>query len=318
MLSAITTFGAMIGTGIAGFSWFGVVSAVTAGQPVDSSLWIKCVAGLVLLAVCLLKDGLLPLLYKAGKRTLKHLPALMPLLLIVGAVGGILSWKISPHLMPWHPDPANLQMVMVSKQLGHLIFGLVWIAFTYPLLNAAAIYCWQEENEGRTPNASQAYAFAKSRYKRMFGPHLKAVLMIQVGLLVVVPGILYGLWYAFVDPITATDDKSKKPLDRSRKLTQGRRGRILRAWLPYVVWMIPELTLPLLTTWTELLGGWAVAAFFTFNMLLLVWMKMVIFGLYEQRIADARKRLAAKKVKEEAAGNVIAIPVAADSSPAVG
>jgi hypothetical protein len=121
-----------------------------------------------------------------------------------------------------------------------------------------------------------------------------------------------------VDPITATDDKSKKPLDRSRKLTQGRRGRILRAWLPYVVWMIPELTLPLLTTWTELLGGWAVAAFFTFNMLLLVWMKMVIFGLYEQRIADARKRLAAKKVKEEAAGNVIAIPVAADSSPAVG
>jgi hypothetical protein len=318
MLSALTTLGAIIGTVLAGFAWFGVVSAMTAGESVDSGLWINCLAGLVLLAVCLLKDGLLQLLFKAARRTLKHLPALMPLLLVVGALGGVLSWKISPHLMPWHPDPANLQMVMVAKQLGHLIFGLIWIAFTYPLLNAAAIYCWQEENEGRTPNAAQAYAFAKSRYKRMFGPHLKAVLMIQVGLLVVVPGILYGLWYAFVDPITATDDKSRKPLDRSRKLTQGRRGRILRAWLPYVVWMIPELTLPLMTTWTEVLGGWAVAAFFTLNMLLLVWMKMVIFGLYEQRIADARKRLAAKKATEHAAGNVVSMPSLEDAVPAAG
>ena len=305
MLSGIITLGALLGTGLAGFAWFGIVSAVSTGAEVDSALWLRCLAGLLLLAVCLLRDGLLQVLLKAAKRTLKHLPALMPLLLVVGAVGGVLSWKISPHLQPWSPDPSNQQMVMVASQLGHLIFGLIWIAFTYPLLNAAAIFCWRAENEGRTPNASEAYAFAKSRYKRMFGPHLKAILMIQVGLLVVVPGILYGLWYAFVDPITATDDKSKKPLDRSRKLTQGRRGLILRIWLPYVVWMIPELTLPLMTTYTELLGGWAIASFFTLNLLLLVWMKMAIFGLYEQRIEDARKRLAAKKAKEENAGNVV-------------
>jgi len=318
MLSALTTLGALIGTVLAGFAWFGVVSAATTGQDIDSGLWIKVAAGLVLLGVCLLKDGILPLLFKAAKRTLKHLPALMPLLLVVGALGGFLSWKLSPHLMPWTPDPRNQQMVMVASQLGHMIFGLIWIGITYPLINAAAIYCWKAEDEGKTPNAAEAYAFAKGRYKRMFGPHLKAVLMIQVGLLVVVPGILYGLWYAFVDPITATDDKSKKPLDRSRKLTQGRRGRILRAWLPYVVWMVPELTLPLMTTWTELLGGWAVAAFFTVNLLLLVWMKMVIFGLYEQRIEDARERLAAKKAKEEAAGNVVSIPAAEDPVPAAG
>jgi hypothetical protein len=310
MLSALTTFGAILGTVLAGFAWFGIVSAVTTESAVDGALWVKCAAGLVLLAVCLLKDGLLQLLFKAAKRTLKHLPALMPLLLLIGALGGLLSWKLSPYFMPWAPDPENLQLVMVASQLGHVIFGLIWIGLTYPLINAAAIYCWKAEDEGRTPNATEAYAFAKSRYKRMFGPHLKAVLMIQVGLLVVVPGILYGLWYAFVDPITATDDKSKKPLDRSRKLTQGRRGRILRAWLPYVVWMVPELTLPLMTTWTELVGGWAVAAFFTFNLLLLVWMKMVIFGLYEQRIEDARKRIAAKKEREKAAGNVVSIPVA--------
>jgi hypothetical protein len=309
MLSAIITLCALLGTGLAGFAWFGIVTAMTAGAEVDPSLWFKCLAGLFLLAVCLLKDGLLHVLLKAAKRTFKHLPALMPLLLVIGALGGVLSWKISPHLQPWHPDPANQQMVMVANQLGHLIFGLIWIAFTYPLLNAAAIFCWKAENEGRTPNALEAYAFAKSRYRRMFGPHLKAVLMIQVGLLVVVPGILYGLWYAFVDPITATDDTSTNPLDRSRKLTQGRRGLILRAWLPYVVWMIPELTLPLMTTYTELLGGWSIAAFFTLNLLMLVWMKMTIFGLYEQRIEDARKRIAAKRVIEEAAGNVVSIPV---------
>lgn len=295
----LSTLGALAGTLLAGFAWFGIFSAIAEGQAIDTSLGLQMLAGLGLLSVCLLKDGLLWILLSAAKRTIKHLPALMPLLLVVGAVGGLLGWQLAPYFMPWEPDPRDQRMVMVANQLGHVLFGLLWMALVYPLINAAAIYCWKEDAEGRTPTASDAYAFARSRYRRMFKPHLKAILMIQAGLIVVVPGILYGLWYAFVDPITATDDKSKKPLDRSRKLTQGRRSRILRIWLPYVVWIVPEMTLPLMTTWTEQVGGWAVAGFATVNVLLLVWMKMAVFGLYEQRIEDARKRIAAKKAKEQ-------------------
>jgi len=294
----LSTLGALVGTIMAGFSWFGIFSAISSGESVGSSLWVRFALGMALLLVCLLKDGLLQVLWQSIRRTLKHLPALMPLILVVGALGGLIGWKLSPHLMPWSPDPSNPQMVMVAQQFGHVIFGLIWMALVYPLLNAAAIYCWQAENEGKTPTAGEAYAFAKSRYRRMFKPHLKAILMIQVGLIVVVPGILYGLWYAFVDPITATDDKSKKPLERSRKLSQGRRSRILRIWLPYVVWIVPEMTLPLMTTWSEQVGGWAVASFATVNVFFLVLMKMAVFGLYEQRIEDARKRIAAKKAED--------------------
>ena len=66
-----------------------------------------------------------------------------------------------------------------------------------------------------------------------------------------------------------------------------------------MVWIVPEMTLPLMTTWTEQVGGWAVMGFASVNLLLLVWMKMAIFGLYEQRIEDARRRIAAKKAKEQ-------------------
>ena len=60
------------------------------------------------------------------------------------------------------------------------------------------------------------------------------------------------------------------------------------------------MTLPLMTTWSEQVGAWAIAAFATVNVLFLVLMKMAVFGVYEQRIEDARKRVAAKKAQEQA------------------
>ena len=55
----LSTLGALAGTLLAGFAWFGIFSAIAEGQPVDGGLGLRMLAGLALLAVCLLKDGLL-------------------------------------------------------------------------------------------------------------------------------------------------------------------------------------------------------------------------------------------------------------------
>jgi len=296
-LSVLT---AIAGTVIAGASWYMlIVAAIDPTTSIAPKYWMGTAAGTGLLCLGLLHDGLLQVFFRALKRTLKNLPVLMPLLILVGALGGLLSWKLAPYIVPWNPSPdASQQVQLIAENMKHLVFMLIWMVLAYPLINAAAIFCWRAESNGEVANASDAYQFAKSRYRRMFRPHLKAVVWIQVGLMVVIPGIIYGLWYAFVDPITATDDKSKSPLERSRRLTQGRRSQILRLWLLFVVFFIPEITMGVMSSYAEQIGPWAIASFGFVMLLMLVVMKMAMFGLYEQRIEDARQRIAAKKAKE--------------------
>jgi hypothetical protein len=87
---------------------------------------------------------------------------------------------------------------------------------------------------------------------------MRALVIVQLGLIVIVPGILFGLQYAFVDAIATLDQVEKDPLARSRKLTSGRRGTLFRTFAVFLVWWIPFQLAGVY--YLQGVGTWALAA----------------------------------------------------------
>jgi len=281
-----------------GAAYFSFVASAVEGQWTLPSTGIF-LAGLALLLPGLWMDGVLSVLLVAARRTFQDLPALAPYILVLGGGGHLLMWKLGPILVPWHN--ADPQIDLFLWALGEALVLMVWACVAFPILSAAAILCWRARENGDSPPTVQStWAFAKSRYRRMVGPHAKAYIAITLGMMVLIPGVVYGLWFAFVDPITATDDRSKKPLDRSRKLTRGRRGRLVRAWLPYAIWSIPVSALPpYIPRIMEAIGPLSVVAFGVVEVFLLTIMKMAMYGFYEQRIQEALAQRAESPAPDE-------------------
>jgi hypothetical protein len=79
-----------------------------------------------------------------------------------------------------------------------------------------------------------AINFAFKRYKKVFVPFLLALLSIQIGMIIIVPGIMFMMQYAFVDSV-ATLENEKHVLTRSKRLTKSRRKSLIFLILPYVL-----------------------------------------------------------------------------------
>lgn len=142
------------------------------------------------------------------------------------------------------------QLIRVALTLAGV--GLAIEIFVGPLFAALAVFVGSvgPEDEGR--GLYDALNFALNRYGRMFVPHAIAQISIQLGMIVLLPGILFFLQYAFVDPV-ASLEKEKWPLSRSKKLTRGRRRALFLLLLPYLVasqvWIFVDL-------WALEQGGW--------------------------------------------------------------
>ncbi len=102
---------------------------------------------------------------------------------------------------------------------------LVFEVFLGPIMSAAAVFIGRNHSQGQKSGLYKTLNFGLNRYKRVFKWHAAAWLSIQVGMLVLVPGILFMLQYAFVDSIVCLENE-RWPLARSKKLTRGRRRRI--------------------------------------------------------------------------------------------
>lgn len=223
----------------------------------------------------------------AIQRTFQDWLILFPLVLILGGGGQVLATAIAGEVMAnLPPDAVRADMRPFVHALVDWLFWLPVGIVAYPFLDAITIWCWQQRQKGLPTSAYSAVNWALARYGRMFGPHAKAYLAVYVGGQIVV-GIFFGLQYAFVDAITATDPKAQSPLLRSSKLTQGRRTRIAAAWLPYVAFNLGG-GLVLLPA-AESAGMAATFGFGALNLLLLTIMEMVMLALYEERIEDARR-----------------------------
>ncbi len=232
---------------------------------------------------------------RATMVTSNNLLILLPFLVLVGGLGSVLAWWTGSVALDHLVKPnAGQQTQLLVSELTKLFLLTVWGVLTAPLLDAVSIYAWRNRDGERS--FSGAINYMLNRFRRMFGPHAVSFTAVSLGMSVIIPGIMFGLWWAWVDAITATrertldpilrslnrDPDSRSPLQWSRVLSRGHRGRILRAWLPYAFWYVPAAMY--LVYQAEGSGLVAVLIFGSFNMFLLTIMEMAMVGLFEERL----------------------------------
>lgn len=130
-------------------------------------------------------------------------------------------------------DPQQVVILaMAAADVPGLLVSCLFAAFAIP----AAYYLYLKHEAGESPSLGAAANFGLLRWRRVIWPYTAAMLVIWLGSIVVIPGILYTIFYAFVVAVATLDDKARRPLDRSTKLTWGRRGRIFRIYLLFIPW----------------------------------------------------------------------------------
>ncbi|MFN7147411.1 MAG: hypothetical protein ACK4YP_26835 [Myxococcota bacterium] len=162
--------------------------------------------------------------------------------LFIAVIFGGLGWAIAERagaaVVEWARPPTGQQQLVyseITKTIVLTIWGCIVGAWAAP----ASIYLWVQHEKGRSTSLYEAVNYGLNRFSRVLGPHARALFIIQLGIIVIVPGILFGLQYAFVDAIATLDTQEKNPVQRSRKLTSGRRGTLFRTFAVFLVWWAP-------------------------------------------------------------------------------
>lgn len=146
-------------------------------------------------------------------------------------------------------------------------------------------------------SAASLVNFALSHWRRLVWPYTAASLIIWLGSIVIIPGIFYTLFYAFLVP-AVTLEAPRRPLDWSRKLTWGRRGRIFRIYLLFIPWWgwyatIGPLYLYQWEPWKRYLAN-------TANEVFGAVIAMALLQLYLERKAQIRRAKEQRKGREAA------------------
>jgi hypothetical protein len=128
---------------------------------------------------------------------------------------------------------------LLMSQLPQLAVLTAWGCVVGAFAAAAALYMWVQHEKKLPSTVYGGINYGLNRFSRVFGPHARAFFIVQLGNVVIVPGILFGLQYAFVDAIATLDQAEKDPLARSRKLTAGRRGTLFRTFAIFLIWWLP-------------------------------------------------------------------------------
>lgn len=126
------------------------------------------------------------------------------------------------------------QSAMVPLVLGWVGLGLLIEVLVGPLVAGTAVFVALRAAGGTRHPAMAGFGYAARRYSRMFVPHLKAQLLIQVGSQLFLPGLLAWTMYAFTDAVSALE-ADKAPLSRSARLTAGRRSTLMLLVLPFML-----------------------------------------------------------------------------------
>jgi hypothetical protein len=107
-----------------------------------------------------------------------------------------------------------------------------------PLAAAAILHVIAQEFIDQHATLGEAIRFANRRFVGLFGTSLLGSLITFLGLLCVVPGILFLIWFVLVAQVVVVEGfTGVKALGRSMKLTEGHRGRVIGLGLLFFVMM---------------------------------------------------------------------------------
>jgi hypothetical protein len=181
-----------------------------------------------------------------------------------------------------------IQPVLLKAALAWEGAGLLTEIVVGPLVAAATIYVARSWTQKRPASLSGSLNFALNRYRKMWAPHAGAQVSIRLGMLIIVPGILFLLQYAFVDAVAALE-KQKWPMRRSTKLTRGRRKTLFLIFLP--VFLISQGVI-FADLWAVKQGVGMLALIHLGEMFMSLVMLASFYMVYEERttaIAEAKK-----------------------------
>ena len=185
--------------------------------------------------------------FDAFKKSLRVALRNVGSLLVLAAVLAIPGALVSEGAMKWFEtlftstlpargmvvDPQqSVILALAAADVPGLLVSCLFAAFVVP-----AVYrIYLQDAAGQSATLGDAFNFGLLRWRQVVWPYTAATLVIWVGSIVVIPGVLYTLYFAFVVAVAAFDPKVKRPLQRSIKLTRGRRGRIFRTYLIFLPW----------------------------------------------------------------------------------
>ncbi|MEL6341634.1 MAG: hypothetical protein AAFV53_00780 [Myxococcota bacterium] len=208
----------------------------------------------------------------------------LPLLLAYALIVTSIDLFAYDRLLPNGEIPDQQDLLRVFGWLTGIVMGTEILLG--PVVSAFAIYIGRASVTGAKGSLYQAVNFALTRYSRMFLPHLAAQLSIQLGMIIIIPGVLFQLQYAFVDAVTALEEE-KHPLNRSKRLTRGRRRSLFLLFLPVLLMMQGILFLDLWAYTQSAVVFFAVKAV---ALALPFVMQIGFYILYEERTRKRKPR----------------------------
>jgi hypothetical protein len=223
-----------------------------------------------------------------------HIFLILAILLAVPSVA-VTDW-LTEVFYDFYKDWMIPRDISVDKQIASILCMSVADLVVVPLdlvlktlVIAAVVRVFAVARDGHRPGLNDAFSYAASNFGRLFKPYAIAQLLIFVGALVYIPGILLGLFWAFVAPVVLFSPGVDHPLRRSTRLTVGRRGRIFRIYLLFFpVWGPLALVGPLWLPSQHFAVGWAA---WTVNALLWFVIMMSVLQLYFERMDQLQSLL---------------------------
>ncbi len=158
--------------------------------------------------------------------------------LIADGVTGVIYDYIQGHYAATDPIRQG-QMMLVVAQLVALVAMTIWGGLVGAWAAPATIYLWVQEHNKKPTSLKGAINYGIDRWPDVVGPHFKAYAAVMLGQVIILPTIVFGLQYAFVDAIATLNREEDRPLYRSGRLTLGRRGQIFRTFLLGMLWWLP-------------------------------------------------------------------------------
>ncbi len=173
----------------------------------------------------------------------RHLGVLLPLAALVaipatalrdGAVNLFLA--LASGWLPAHGVLLDPQQAPILAMVAADMVVLPWACIAGAFSSAAVIHVFMRDEADQAVSLGQAIEFGVKQFSRVIRPFTAAVLVIWVGSIVIIPGVLYTIFYAFVVPVAVLQPDVKNVLRRSTMFTRGRRGRIFRTFLAFIWW----------------------------------------------------------------------------------
>lgn len=193
-------------------------------------------------------------------------------------------------------DPAA-QSKLLSLAFTHMGLILTSKAIIGPAFSILVVIFSRATILKQDLSIGKAFNFLLKRYPKVFIPYLLAMLSIQIGSVILIPGIFFMMQFAFVDSV-ATLEQEKHVLSRSTRLTRTRRQTLVFLIVPY---LLMGQFIPL----GELAYSANLGALMGINMAyetLLLILLSTFYSLYHERIiliAEKKSRKTATKERAE-------------------